>query len=245
MTNAIEQTKREMYEALAILKGRIGINYSIKDMLSGADEFESGLEDHLEALRIDLEEMTRLRHTYERLACDYTKKSVDLEKRLGAMTEERDSIQLRLHAVDHAYSEQQTKAHPCMVEEKGLHGDLNAEIQCDSGKPRKCLHDACKARKEAISKMHRESGDRVSCATPDVKTMALLGAVVDVQRITTDWAVNGLRAKTAIRAVSAVVNGKPSVLQAMKDFERPTTCMHSFFAIGDGQMKCTFCGVGK
>lgn len=89
MTNAIEQTKREMYEALAILKGRIEINYSIKDMMRGADEFESALEDHLEAMRQD---------------------SMDTLGRLAKMTSERDAIQLRLHAVDHAYSEQQKKA---------------------------------------------------------------------------------------------------------------------------------------
>lgn len=53
MTNAVEQTKREMYDALANLKGRIGINYSIKDMLRGADEFEHALEAHLEELRKD------------------------------------------------------------------------------------------------------------------------------------------------------------------------------------------------
>lgn len=104
---------------------------------------------------------------------------------------------------------------------------------------------AYEARESRAGTSGQTSGDRASCATPDSKTTALLGAVVDVRRITTDWAVNGLRAKTAIRAVSAVVNGKPSVLQAMKDFEKPATCMHSFFAIGQDQMKCTFCGVGK
>lgn len=89
------------------------------------------------------------------------------------------------------------------------------------------------------------SGDRASCATPDANTDAILKAVVDVRRIATDWALNGLRAKTAIRAVSAIVNGKASVLKAMHELEKPATCMHSFFAIGQDQMKCTFCGVGK
>lgn len=31
----------------------------------------------------------------------------------------------------------------------------------------------------------------------------------------------------------------------MDENEKPATCMHSFFAIGGDQMKCTFCGVGK
>lgn len=53
MTNAIEQTRREMYSALSTLKGRIEINYSIKDMQRGADEFEHSLEAHLGELNKD------------------------------------------------------------------------------------------------------------------------------------------------------------------------------------------------
>lgn len=71
MTNAIEQTKREMYEVLATLKGRIEINYSIKDMQRGADEFEHSLEAHLEALRQDrakiIEERDELRNKHQAL----------------------------------------------------------------------------------------------------------------------------------------------------------------------------------
>jgi hypothetical protein len=53
MTNAIEQTKREMWESIANAKGRISINYSVKDMMRGVEEFEGLLEDHLEELRKD------------------------------------------------------------------------------------------------------------------------------------------------------------------------------------------------
>ena len=104
MTNAIEQTKREMYEALAILKGRIEINYSVKDMQRGADEFESALEEYLEALgnnAVALYNREALSHCRTKTERD------DLQTRLAAMTEERDAIQLRLHAVDHAYKTQQ------------------------------------------------------------------------------------------------------------------------------------------
>lgn len=221
MTNAIEQAKREMYNELS--RVRSVIRDGRRDVYV---EFESSMEKYLELLRQDHEALHETaRKRFEDLQAaealnnelqesrarqanaikSYEKGAVSLHKRLAAMTEERDSIQLRLHAVDHAYKTQQDKV--------GTSGQV--------------------------------SGDRASCAAPDAKTMALLGAVVDVQRITTDWAVNGLRAKTAIRAVSAVVNGKPSVLKAMKDFEKPATCMHSFFEIGDDKMKCTFCGVGK
>lgn len=131
MTNAIEQTKREMYEALAILKGRIEINYSIKDMQRGADEFESALEDHLEILRkamvLGNETMTRcanqslttIRDLESRLAAmtanrdELARSNLAGDQAYAAMKQERDDIQLRLHAVDHAYREQQKKGGTC------------------------------------------------------------------------------------------------------------------------------------
>lgn len=162
MTKTTEELKREMYKSLANLKGRIEINYSVKDVQRGADEFDNELEDYLEALRQEaesasarlgyllkdqeimrdayahqqglthaacadardtwdqltkakveianlrsandngcrvlvtlqgeLKEMTRLRGCFETLAVDYTKKSVDLEKRLIDMTANRDEL---------------------------------------------------------------------------------------------------------------------------------------------------------
>lgn len=51
MTTTTEQAKREMYHKLAELRGKITINYSIKDMLVGADEFEHAMEEYLEGVR--------------------------------------------------------------------------------------------------------------------------------------------------------------------------------------------------
>ena len=107
MTSAIEQTKREMWKAIAEAKGRVGINYSVKDMMRGIEGFESALEAHLEELRKALVAANQLT---VQCAQHSAESFVELERRLAAMTEERDSIQLRLHAVDHAYSEQQGKA---------------------------------------------------------------------------------------------------------------------------------------
>lgn len=59
-------------------------------------------EARVEEIEKSLADMTRLRHCFETLAVDYTKRYVD-------MKQERDDIQLRLHAVDHAYNEQQTR----------------------------------------------------------------------------------------------------------------------------------------
>lgn len=213
MTNAIEQAKREMYDWLKSLKNDIRHDKYDYTAMKG---HENALESYLEFLRQDheaLHETARARYeTIEALM----RANQEMAERCIKMTEERDSIQLRLHAIDHAYNEQQSRA--------GTSGQV--------------------------------SGDRASCATPDAKTKVLIGTIVEAQRITTDWAMNGLRAKKAIRSISAVVNGSPCLLQAMKDFDIPADaygewlinndkCMHSFFAIGDNQMKCTFCGAWK
>jgi len=194
MTNAIEQAKREMYEALRI----------VRECFASLpiSKFESALESYLEQVRQDhealhetarkrfedvqaleagneklskalrytnetiqrcaaqsietisglesqLAKMTRMREVYYKLACDYTTKSVDLESRLAAMTEnrdelarsnlardtayaamknERDDIQLRLHAVDHAYKVQQERIATPMSEQ----GDRGASEKTDA-----------------------------------------------------------------------------------------------------------------
>ena len=235
MTNAIEQSKREMYNRLANLKACVSPSHLSMGL------FELDLETYLELLRQDHEALHETaRKRFEDLQksekanfslseiCDYQSGVIgkcagqslsqirDLESRLAKMTEERDAIQLRLHAVDHAYNEQQSRA----------------------------------------ATLVSNSGENVDIAKLDGKTAAILGAVVDCQRIVTDWAMNGLKAKKAIRAISAVVNGSPRVLQAMLQFERPASpdakyaawmlnnldhCQHSFFAIGDEQPKCIYC----
>lgn len=94
MTNAIEQARREMYEALASMKGRIEINYSIKDMQRGADEFEHALEAHLEALR--------LRNEAQRQIIEDAGGTNELSYRLSAMAEERDTLRNKIQAMEMA-----------------------------------------------------------------------------------------------------------------------------------------------
>lgn len=84
MTNAIEQTKREMYRNLKL------INVSLKKgfkPVNGMHHFEIAMEAHLEAQRVEL---------------------CRVFGALGRMTQERDDIQGRLHAIDHKYGEQTT-----------------------------------------------------------------------------------------------------------------------------------------
>lgn len=78
MTNEIEKTKRELYDCLD------RIRRAAKHRALTA-EFEERLEEHLEALRKELD-----------FQAGHTSK----------MREKNDEIQQRLHAVDHAYFEQ-------------------------------------------------------------------------------------------------------------------------------------------
>lgn len=88
MTKATEELKREMYEALAIVKGRIEINYSIKDMLRGVDEFESLLEDCFESMCKDL------KTSHEATG--------ELAIQLSEMTAQRDTLRNKLQAFEFA-----------------------------------------------------------------------------------------------------------------------------------------------
>lgn len=119
MTNAIEQAKKNMYSVLEILKGRCRRTGAY----ASTDDFEGYLESYLELLRQDHEAL----HETARARFEDIQKleaaNQDLIQRLAVMTadrnearhisekmiEERDSIQLRLHAVDHAYKTQQDR----------------------------------------------------------------------------------------------------------------------------------------
>lgn len=118
MTNAIEVTRLEMYQALAAIKACVAAD-SVPH--AGAAVFETLLEDHLEQLRQVHEALHQTaRERFESLR-SLEKASeglqfrinaqcgtiMDLQASLGAMTNERDDIQLRLHAIDHAYNVQQ------------------------------------------------------------------------------------------------------------------------------------------
>jgi len=214
MTNAIEQAKREMYEswksACKISVGITGCGILL--------EFEQAMEKYLELLRQDHEALHETaRKRFEDIRNLWTAND-DLVQRLAKMTEERDAIQLRLHAVDHAYSEQQSRG----------------------------------------ATLVSNSEENVSSATPDAKTMALLGALVDAQLVMTDYLVpDGIRAKEAIGKLIPVLDNENLSL-AMRAFEQAAaiekvkmahTCMHQFHKLltsrDDDTEFCVFCGVEK
>jgi hypothetical protein len=211
MTNAIEQAKREMYERL----GYLNKNCDRPNLLA---MLESSLESYLELLRQDheaLHETARkrfediqaleMKNDAQREIIEGAGGTNELSYRLAKMTEERDAIQLRLHAVDHAYKAQQEKA----------------------------------------STSGQTSGDRASCKATEANAEVIRAAARNIQLVITDWGMGDLKAKKAMRQIARIVNGDGTVGAALGAMEKPTTCMHSFFAIGQDQMKCTFCGVGK
>ncbi len=123
MTNAIEQAKQSMYKWLEAAKKTAHCSehsISMKWM-------EECLEAYLEELRLDHEALhvtarerfdsiqlleranqeLQLKNDAQRQIIEAAGGTNDLQYRLAAMTKERDEIQGRLHAVDHAYSVQQ------------------------------------------------------------------------------------------------------------------------------------------
>lgn len=196
MTNAIEQAKREMYEALRI----------VREWFSSLpiSKLESALESYLEQVRQDheaLHETARKRfedvqaleaandklskalrytnETIQRCAAQSLETIRDLESRLAKMTEDRDGCQSRMQAIDHAYNEQQRKAGTC--------------------------GQVC--------------GDRGASEQPDAKTMALLSVIVDCQQIVSDCFVYGYRAKKQMKKMAYVLNNNPELRAALDHFE--------------------------
>lgn len=90
MTTEIEKTNRQMYADLKRFESMVGSTHLFKNL-------QDSLEAHLEELR----------KANSGLAEMFVKEKADVEVRLANMTEERNQIQQRLHAIDHAYNEQQ------------------------------------------------------------------------------------------------------------------------------------------
>lgn len=200
MTNAIEQSKREMYARLADLKQFVRASqFNMK-------EFEESMEKHLELLRQDHEALHETaRKRFEDIQ-GLEAMNVDLTERLSLMTTDRDSLRNRMQAYEALESQASTSG--------------------------------------------QTSVDRASCATLDAKTAAILGAAVDIRKISDAWAMTGRRAKKSMLKISGML-ARPEVYAALEEigksdsyaawFLNNTQCMHSF---PSGE-QCVFCGVGK
>lgn len=236
MTTAIEQAKREMYNLLSSVMQQTSHPTTLR-------LFEAEMESYLEQLRQQYEEMASTAHQRFESIQSLEKVNQDLIDQLAKMTESRDMFRNLHQAATHASIERVGQA----------------------------------------STSGQTSGDRAYCEQPDAKTMAIIGALVDAQRVMVEYLVpDGIRAKDAIGKMIPILDNEKLCL-AMDAFEKPRCqhawvshnfgtpvcsrcgiahrigkedtyaarvtnndkCMHSFFAIGDDKMKCTFCGVGK
>lgn len=230
MTNATEQPKREMYADLKRVSSMVGSTHLFKT-------FQDSLEAHLEELRKD---------------------SMDTLGRLVAMTQERDDIQLRLHAVDHAYSAQSTLVFDQAAEINRHKVAINIageELIRVQGIARQHLDDCRSAeklsddlyvvknqRKAEPSTSAQDSKENVASEMSDGKAMmVVLGAMVDIQQIVSDWAVCGHKSKEQMRKLANVLNGDPELQRAIRSFENGG-CMHSFHPAFPGGEQCIFCG---
>lgn len=198
---ALHETARKRFEDVQAIEAA---NDKLSKSLRCANEtIQRCAAQSLETIRdleSRLESAINLQKCYERIACDYTEKSADLEKQLSAMTanrdelarnnlagdkayremkQDRDDCQRRMQAIDHAYNEQQKKTGTC--------------------------GQVC--------------GDRCASEQPDAKTMALLSVIVDCQQLVSDWAVYGYRAKKQMKKMAYVLNNNPELCAALDHFE--------------------------
>lgn len=82
------------------------------------------------------------------------------------------------------------------------------------------LQALSEGRKQPSSTSTHETPQKASCATLDAKTATILGALVDAQRIMTDYLVpDGIRAKDAIGKLIPVLDNE-KLCAAMRGFEQ-------------------------
>lgn len=231
MTNAIEQSKREMYAKFSDLYTHVLPSLKSYELCK---IFESALESYLELLRQDheaLHETARKRfEDIQGLEAVNRSLSDSMDKRGGyiirlidqleRMTEERDILRNRQQASDHAQSDTPANTvagNNCKVVAEGLQDDGDMVFRCDPNKPRKCDNDSCEARKIAIGTMQKDKDDRASSEQLGASLNILLQAI-DLCNRTSNPATG--------YAAWLLNNDK---------------CMHSFTS---GE-QCVFCGVGK
>lgn len=235
--------------------------------------FQSKLESYLEQLRQQYEEMASTAHQRFESIQSLEKVNQDLIEQLAKMTESRDMFRNLHQAATHASTErvgeastsgqtsgdrascEQTDAKAMAIEWDG-EGLPPVGVVCEvDGSAGPTGFGPC----------------RILYSTQDVTVWKYLAS--DLDQPTSDvehWAAYGEREFRLIRTPEQIAAqernaGIKSILddyvhtegsctfhltskQAARIYDvgyRKPSCMHSFFAIGDDQFKCTFCGVGK
>lgn len=143
MTTEIENTKRALYDCLDRVR-RAGKHRVL------TAEFEERMEEHFEELRAARVEFT----------AKSDREIQSLASRLASMTEERDQIQQRLHAVDHAHFEQSRRTGEMARQIERLE-DLNRiageELIRAQGVARQYLDD-CRIAEKMTDDLHEKLG---------------------------------------------------------------------------------------
>jgi exonuclease VII large subunit len=234
MTNAIEQSKREMYlRQLEMLSDPYidGIRekcYRLNDKKFRS--YESAVESYLELLRQDheaLHETARKRFEDLQLAEASNK---DLSEKIQYWRDlnanQRNSIE-ELQEAKEQSSEDIRKL-------EAVNRSLVRELAYVTEWRDNLIRDTSALAKE----------DRVSCEATDGQKAAIRSALADIRRISDDWALNGVRAKKSMLKISGIL-ARPEVYAAME----AKTCQHSFhpcpLSRDDKSEVCVFCGAGK
>lgn len=269
MTNAIEQSKREMYSKLAAHTKHV--EFTSWSHSLGA--FGSAMESYLELLRQDHE---ALHETARKLFEDIQKlekanvelgKGLESANRVVANCASQSLKEIRdLEGRTETQAQSiKTLQHNCMAlttERDTLRNKVQAMemasatsagvilgLRTDLNRVRQSLLMA--GFPDAATSVSN-SDENVAYAKLDGKTAAILGAVVDARQIVSDWAIYGYRARKQMKKLAYALNNNPELSSAMSQFEKPDSgyavwfmnndkCQHSFFAIGDEPAKCTYC----
>ena len=250
MTNAIEQSKREMYQRIADIRkcaqprGNASqeYDYLVSDRIVGV--MEEALESYLELLR---QAMVTVNESTVSCAQHSAEAFLGLERRVETLSAELEALHKTAR-----------KRFEDIQGLEAVNKDLIEQLASMTEK-RDALRNSAQASTHACGVSHsvggtsgQSSGENVSFANLDGKTAAILGALVDAQRVMTDYLVpDGIRAKDAIGKMIPILDSE-KLYVAMRGFEHPsggyaawflsnTQCMHGF---PSGE-QCVFCGVGK
>lgn len=173
MTTAIEETKREMYRLAREMRNdpyHDGVkNLCYRLQATEYAKFESAMEVHLEELRKDLN-----------FACA----ALDVEAaRRAKLVQERDDIQLRLHAVDHAYfvqseanrvaGEQLREAHKTIADLReavsSLYVAQNQRSELGATQTLAEVENVAKAATEGLVRQWKQDNGVWCCGNPNCK----------------------------------------------------------------------------
>lgn len=274
MTTAIEQAKREMYASLAHMKNfeKSGITFGcdafeiyleayLEQLRQQYEEMASTAHSRFESIQSLEAANQTLNGVIEKLSNSVESRGeiiVTLDERLIKMTESRDMFRNLHQAATHASIERAGQASTSGQ----TSGDRASCEQIGGQKVAIELDGEGLPPVGAVCERNSESGEWV---LTKILAHSHLGSVVAYEDVFSPYHLGWCKRKSDFRPIRTLEQIKTEDRdKAINQMEFDTgcldrgtftklydagwikpTCMHSFFAIGDDQMKCTFCGVGK